>query len=45
MEPTPTEPTPGEPGERHTSPCTGRISAALAPLALVGYVYDLRRSE
>ena len=38
------EPTPGEPGERHTSPFTGRSAApgALAPLGLVGYVYHLR---
>jgi hypothetical protein len=46
MEPTPTEPTPGEPVERHTSFCIGRSVApgALAPLGLVGYVY-YRRGE
>lgn len=41
MEPTPTEPTPGEPGERHNSSCTGRSAAPVA-LALVEYVYRLR---
>jgi hypothetical protein len=44
MEPTLTELTPGEPGQRHTSSCTGRSAAptALALLALVEYVYHLR---
>jgi len=31
MEPTPTAPTPGEPGERHASSCKG--SVALVPLS------------
>jgi hypothetical protein len=38
MEPTPTESTPGEPGERHTSPCPGRSAA---PGALAEYIYHL----
>ena len=44
MEPTPTEPKPGEPGERNTSSYIGRSAAptALTPLAIVEYVYHLR---